>query len=139
MRDRKAQSEAAQSAVRHYVELARAGQPEPAFFGLIDLDRSALLPILEQEICSEQNPAIRALLVKVVWNSRSPAAIPFLAEALCDADSAVSNEALDGLVALASPDSGRVVESAIASETNPKRRILLQEALEQIHTSIVGA
>jgi HEAT repeat protein len=137
MCDKKAQPKADQAAVRHYLDIARAGQIESAFFGLIDLDKS-VLPILEQEFRLEKDPSVRALIIKAVWNARWPGSIPFVAEALGDPQPQVWKEALDGLVALASPESRAVVESAIALATDPARRVLLQEALEQIQTSIAG-
>ena len=137
MCDKRAQPKPDQVAVRHYLDIARAGQIESAFFGLIDLDKS-VLPILEQEFRAETDPSIRALIIKVVWDARRPGSIPFLAEALSDPHPQVWNEALDGLVALASPESRAVVESEITSARDPARRALLHEALEQIQTSSTG-
>jgi HEAT repeat protein len=135
MRDNNAKDQSHRATVRRYFDLARAGQIESAFFGLIDLDKTAL-PILEQEFRMEQDPSIRALAIKVVWNARSPASVRFLVEALSDPHPQVWNEALDGLVALASPESSRAVECALVSETEPKRRVLLREAYQQIQKNL---
>jgi hypothetical protein len=137
MRDSKPQPKANQAALSYYLGMARRGQVESGFFDLIDLDKS-VLAMLEQEFRSEKDPSIQALIIKAVWSARWPGSIPCLTEALSDPHPQVWNESLDGLVALASPETSRVVESAIASATDPKRRVLLQEALEQIQKSIAG-
>src|SRR5690349_21810228 len=90
-------------ALSHYLELLRAGDSENAFFGLLELGEEAV-PLLIAEAVKPANHAIRAKLVEVIWQSRSPNAIHFLGESLGDPDPAVWKQALDGLVAIRGPE-----------------------------------
>jgi HEAT repeat protein len=97
--------------VDDYLNLARAGHGEAAGHGLIALGEPAL-PQLESAYRQENDPAIRNLIVRAIWEIRSPASIDFLAEALQDPAPEVWRQALDGLVALASRESLSILESA---------------------------
>jgi hypothetical protein len=93
------------------LELAKTGHRERAFQSLFDLGEVAI-PQLAESYRTQSDPAVRALLVEVIWQLRSPASIAFLAEALQDPDPQVWKQALDGLTTLASLESLRVLESA---------------------------
>src|SRR3954467_9045521 len=94
-----------------FLELARTGHREAAFHGLIDSGEAAI-PRLVDAYRAEADPAVRSLLVEVIWQLRSHASIEFLAEALNDPDPEVWRQALDGLVTMASPESLRILEAA---------------------------
>lgn len=64
-------------------------------------------------------PLIRALIVHVIWQHRLPASIDFLAAAVDDPHPEVWEQALDGLVTLASPAAKRVLQVA-AGRTTPE-------------------
>jgi hypothetical protein len=93
------------------LDLAKAGRREAAFHCLFELGESAI-PRLAEAYRDEADPAVRNLLVEVIWQLRSPSSIEFLGEALQDPDPGVWKQALDGLVTLASPESLRILESA---------------------------
>lgn len=99
------------SSVASYLDLARRGHREGALQGLMELGEPAL-PAIAEAYRAESDPAVRALIVEVVWQLRTHASVGFLGEALQDPDAEVWKQALDGLVTLASPESLRVLESA---------------------------
>ncbi|MDR3637689.1 MAG: HEAT repeat domain-containing protein [Isosphaeraceae bacterium] len=93
------------------LDLARTGHHEAALHGLMELGENAL-PGLVDAYRTEPNPAVRALIVEVVWQLRTHASIAFLDEAIQDPAAEVWQQALDGLVTLASAESLHVLESA---------------------------
>jgi len=70
------------------------------------------LPELAAAFRDEPDSEMRAFIVEVIWQHRQPSAIPFLGQALHDADPRVWKEALDGLVTLASPAALDALRSA---------------------------
>jgi HEAT repeat protein len=118
------------------VDKFRGGDEENALHGLIELPNDAL-PELIEYFRAETLAPVRALLVKAVWERRDPAVVPFLAEALQDLDEEVWQEALDGLVTLASPEALEVLQSAKDSrstdaESDKRFRLWLGEAIQQV-------
>jgi len=97
--------------IMSYLDWARTGNREAAFQALIDLGESAIPGLLEA-YRAETDPALRALIVEVVWQIRSHASLDFLGEALQDPSPEVWKQALDGLVTLATPESLRILEGA---------------------------
>jgi HEAT repeat protein len=97
--------------ITSYLDWARTGNREAAFQALIDLGESAI-PRLREAYRAEAEPALRALIVEVVWQIRSHASLDFLGEALQDPSPEVWRQALDGLVTLATPESLRILEGA---------------------------
>jgi HEAT repeat protein len=93
------------------LKLARTGHRESALHCLLELGGAAI-PRLADGYRAEADPAIRNLLVEVAWQLRTHSALDFLAEALQDPAPEVWRQALDGLVALASPESLRILEAA---------------------------
>jgi hypothetical protein len=97
--------------IRESLERFRAGAEEEAFFELLEMPGDVMSP-LTIAFRTEQDPAIRAFLVKVAWHRRDREAIALLAEAVNQSDEEIWQEALDGLVALASPEALAVLTAA---------------------------
>jgi HEAT repeat protein len=104
--------------ITSYLDYARTGNREAALQGLIDLGEEAI-PRLVNAYRAEAGPAIRTLIVEVVWRLRSHASIEFLGEALQDPAPEVWKQALDGLVTLAAPRSLEILEAARQSVRVP--------------------
>jgi len=115
--------------------VARLGGPggENAYHRLIEAD-DAIIPLLVDAFRREQDPAIRAQLVEVIWQHRLLQTVDFLAEALDDADPGVWKSALDGLVALGGPRARGVLKAA-RQHADPERVVWIDEAIEQIEGS----
>ena len=126
--------------IKAVINKFRAGDKESAFFELLEMPGD-VIPILIDYFRNEARPAVRAFIVKAAWERRDPSVIPFLGEALNDPKEGVWQEALDGLVALASSESLAVLESArtrkFADKANHKRfHLWLEEAVEQVQTEL---
>ena len=122
--------------IKRIVETFRGGEEESAFFSLIELS-GEVLPGLIEIFRAEHAPEVRAFLVKTAWERHDPAIVPFLGEALCDSVEDVWQQALDGLVAFASPQSLQILQSARAransDAANYRRlRLWLDEAIQQV-------
>ncbi len=110
--------------------LARLGDADEAFHTLRELGAEHLLAM--QAACRDElDPDTRALIVDALWERRDPSVIGFLSEMLRDKSPAVWKEALDGLVAMSSDDTLRVLQAALG-EADPIRRSWIEEALEQV-------
>jgi len=126
--------------IKEIVESFRAGEEESAFFTLIELNGD-VLPALAEIFRQETNPHIRALLVKAAWERRDNAVIPFLGEVLNGAEEEAWQQALDGLVAFASPDAYEILVAARTrafndvSSTN-RFRLWLEEAIVQVELEL---
>ena len=97
--------------VKAGLELARSGHRDAALHHLLELGEAALPPLADA-YRAERDPDLRALIAEAAWRLRAPAAFDVLAEILQDPHPDVWRQALDGLVALASPESLRILESA---------------------------
>ena len=122
--------------IKPIVEKFRSGDEESAFFTLIELPGD-VLPALIEIFRAERAAAVRAFLVKVAWERREEAVIPFLGEALNESEEEVWQQALDGLVAFASPQSLEILQSARAracsdSSNDKQLRLWLDEAIQQV-------
>ncbi len=91
----------------------REGHRDNAFFGLLEMDHE-VLPELMAAFRAERDVQVRAFIVEVIWQHRQQSVIPFLGEALGSPEPAIWQEALDGLVTLASPVALEVLRSAWA-------------------------
>jgi hypothetical protein len=69
------------------------------FHSLIEAD-SSIIPEIIDAYRVEKDASVRELLVEAVWQHRQASTIPFLGEALHDAEPAVWKQAIDGLVTL---------------------------------------
>ncbi len=92
--------------VDHYMAKLRAGDFEAAFFGLIDMDQDIVRNLMAV-YRSEKSPELRADLLQIIQEFRTPLALPVLAEALLKRDDAGWKIALDGLVSLGHPKPSR--------------------------------
>ena len=86
---------------------------------------------------TEQDPAIRTFLIKVAWQRGDRQAIDFLAEAVNESDEEIWQEALDGLVALASSEALAVLMAARTREladrsASQRFQSYAEEAIEYI-------
>ena len=118
--------------IKEYLDSYRSGKFSTAFFGLLEQDK-AILPHLIDAYKAESKADIRCFLVEVIWQHRDPSVVPFLGEVLGDDAPKVWKQALDGLVALASPLARQVLCDAQARLQHRKdMRTWLQEALEQV-------
>jgi HEAT repeat protein len=122
-------------AVTYYIERARSGDHEGVFHGLRELGRDAI-PAMESAYRRENDWEIRTLLVEAAWQMREPAVSGFLAEALQDPNPHVWKQALDGLVALASESSLRVLQAALTPDEDVERRAWIEEAIAQTNDTL---
>ena len=124
------------SAISAILEKFRCGDEENAFYDLLELP-GELLPDLIQSFYAEKESHVRALLVKVAWERKENGIVPFLNRALEIPDELVWQQALDGLVAFASPEVHEILLNARAREfadttlTN-RFRLWLEEAIQQV-------
>jgi hypothetical protein len=124
--------------IAYYLEMFRSGDADNAFHGLLEIDRD-ILPELMAVFRGEQDIGVRELLVEVIWEYRERSVIPFLGEALSDTEPRIWRQALNGLVALASPAALDVLRAArtrqfpTQCETEEFRR-WLEEAIEEAET-----
>ncbi len=128
------------SEVAEHLDRFRAGDREGAFFGLIETG-VAILPDLIAAFHGEQDARVREFLVEVIWQNREPSVIPFLGEALHDPEAAVWKQALDGLVALATPAALDTLRAAAERQSaTPERtgefREWLAEGIAQVESQI---
>lgn len=120
--------------VEFYLGRLKAGQFETAFHALRD-DGEAVVPALVEAWRGEASPDVRAELVRIIWEQRLPSTVPFLATALADPSSEVWKSALDGLVAIATPEAVQSLRDAAVSLSPAQEaagfRTWLGEAIEQ--------
>jgi len=126
--------------IKEILERFRGGAEEEAFFELLEMPGD-VLPALTAAFRAEQDPALRAFLVKVVWERRDLMAIHLLTEALDQRDEEIWQAALDGLVTFASPEALAVLIAArtreLADESATKRfQSFVSEAIEYIRPTI---
>ena len=88
-----------------YAALAayRNGEDEEPLAALIELE-GEIVPALMQLFSSESDADVRAFLVRVAWERREQNSVDFIVVALNDPVEEVWQSALDGAVALASPE-----------------------------------
>ena len=79
----------------------------------------------------EDDPIVRSVLVEAIWQHRDPSVIGFLIDVLGDPMPVVWEQALDGLVTLACPESMTLLRSAADWERDAERRAWIEEAIEQ--------
>jgi hypothetical protein len=121
--------------ITYYLEMFRSGDGNHALHGLLEMDRD-VLPELMEVFRSERDIGVRELLVGVIWEYRERSVIPFLGEALSDPEPRIWRQALNGLVALASPAALEVLRAARTRQLPTQHgteefRRWLEEAIEQ--------
>ncbi len=94
------------------------------------------IPAMRMAYSRENDIVVRAMIVEAIWQHRQQSVISFLADALRDPAPMVWKQALDGLVALASPEVMTVLRSAANREIEAERRAWIEEAIEQTTEAI---
>ena len=128
--------------IDYYLRRFRQGDRDNAFHGLLEMEHT-ILPDLMTLFQTESDSRVREFLVEVIWQHRQQAAIPFLGQTLLDSNPQVWRQALDGLVALASPAALDALRDARTRrfprqlETEEFRR-WLEEAIEQAEAAVKG-
>jgi hypothetical protein len=121
--------------IAYYLEVFRRGDADNSFHGLLEIDRD-ILPELIQVSRTEQETSVREFLVEVICEYREPSMMPFLREALSDTEPRIWRQALNGLVAQASPAALEILRAARARHFLTQRETIefrewLEEAIEQ--------
>jgi len=122
--------------VRAALDKFRSGEEEAAFSELLEMPGD-VLPALIDVFRTEPDVASRALLVRAAWERRDRSALSFLGEALNELQEEVWQQALDGLVAFASPASLEILQRArhrdCEDDTAARRfNLWLEEAIQQV-------
>ena len=125
------------TAIDDYLELFREGDEGGAFFGLLEFD-AATLAHLGERFEREQVSDVRVLLLEMIWQRRDPAAFAILGRALEDADGRVWRTAIDGLVALASPEGLAILKNARAAARDQEQVGWLDEAIDQVNAALAA-
>jgi hypothetical protein len=85
------------------MEVFKGGDDDAAMAQLLD-ESIELVPAIVEIFRAEPDPDLRAFLVRVAWERHEVLSGEFVLEALNDAAEEVWQSALDGAVALASPE-----------------------------------
>ena len=93
----------------------RAGDDDTAMTTLLEAEEE-LVPSLVEAYRQETDPEARAFLVTVAWERREEHSPTFIVEALNDPAEEVWQAALDGTVALASPEMLDLLKSLRTTE-----------------------
>jgi hypothetical protein len=93
----------------------RNGEDEGPLAALLELEAD-IVPAMAELFRAEADPDVRAFLVRVAWERREPTSVDFIVDALSDASEEVWQSALDGTVALASPEILEVLHAAKMQE-----------------------
>jgi HEAT repeat protein len=123
--------------------MLRAGCFEDAACGFATLSDAVVWPLLTREFHAGKDPEWRTEILRIAWARRTADALPLLAEALSDPSPLLWKEALDGLVALGSPEARRVLESAMdrpfeRPDDADEFRAWVREAVDQITENAAG-
>ena len=126
--------------ITYYLEMLRQGDADNAFHGLLEIDRD-ILPELMAVFRDTRDIGVREFLITVIWEYRERSAIPFLGKALLDAEPPIWRQALNGLVALASPEALDALRAARTRQFPRQRetekfRRWLEEAIQQAEREI---
>jgi hypothetical protein len=125
------------------LEQHQQGRHWDTFHTLLEANDNILSELIDV-FNKEPDAEFRAFLVQVVWEHRNPSVIPFLGNALSSSEPLIWKEAMDGLVALASPASLDALLSA-RSRRFPRKQDTeefqgwLEEAIEQVRGILPGA
>ena len=111
----------------------RAGDDDAAITTLLKAEEE-LVPALVDAYRQESDPEVRAFLVRVAWERREALSVEFILEALNDPAEEVWQSALDGTVALASPEMLDLLKTLRATEradpsTTRRFQICVNEAI----------
>jgi len=111
----------------------RAGHDEAAMTPLLAVEEE-IVPSLMQTFRHESDPEARAFLVTIAWERREEQSTAFIVEAINDPAEEVWQAALDGTVALASPEILDILKCAKTQErvddaATRRFRICVDEAI----------
>ena len=128
-------------AIGEYLEMYNSGDYDNAFHGLLEMT-PAILPDLMAAYHIERDTLTRLFLLNVIWEYRDQSAIPLLGEALFDLQKLIWQEALDGLVALASPTAVDALRAARNRQFTTEHDtetfgLWLAEAIEQAEQAVL--
>ena len=104
-----------QELLRRALEYYRNGDDDAAVAAIGEITEP-LLPSVTELYRNEIDPDLRAFLVRVAWERREPGSVEFILEALDDPAEEVWQSALDGTVALASPEMLDMLQTAKSRE-----------------------
>jgi hypothetical protein len=129
-----------QDAAAHYLRKLHDGDFESAFHGIIELDQ-AILQLLIPAYHAEKSRHIRSDLLRIIWEFRTPLALPLLNAALRDRSDNLWVKALDGFVTLASAEAAQSLKCILDEEStarNPDDDYIerVREALEQTEEAL---
>ena len=129
-------------AIDEYLKMYNGGDGGNAFHGLLEMD-PAILPELISAYHSETDTQKRCFLLHVIWEYRQPLMIPFLSEVLLDHEPLIWQEAIDGLVALASPEAVNALSAARShrftrSSDTATFQLWVAEAIEQAGRNVIS-
>jgi hypothetical protein len=99
---------------------------------------AATLAHLVDRFEREREIDVRVFLLEVIWQRRHPAAIAFLGQILRDANKQVWRTALDGLVALASPEALETLRNVRESAQDQEQTAWIDEAVEQVAAALAA-
>ena len=101
--------------IRAAVEAFRSGADDEPLAALLELEDD-IVPAMAELFRREGDADVRAFLVRVAWERHEQSSNDFIVEALNDSAEEVWQSALDGTVALASPEILDVLQSVRAQE-----------------------
>ena len=101
--------------IRAAVEAYRNGEDDEPLAALLESEAD-IVPAIAELFRSEADPDVRAFLVRVAWERGEQGSIDIIIEALGDPAEEVWQSALDGTVALASPEILEVLHAAKLQE-----------------------
>lgn len=121
--------------IAYYAEMYRIGDSDDAIHGLMEMGRD-VIPELASHFRVATDVDEKALVLHALWQYRDDSAVPILQEALAASERPVWQEALDGLVALASPTAIAALRAARTQHfDNAELRDWIDEAISQARGS----
>ena len=128
--------------IRRALASYQNGDDDTAISSLLEIAED-IWPSLSSIFRNEPDPDLRAFLVRVAWERREALSVDFILQALDDPAEEVWQSALDGTVALASPQMLDLLKSLRATErgdpsTSHRFRICVDEAILYVDGLLQG-
>jgi hypothetical protein len=119
--------------IHRAMDFYRNGDDDAAIATIVEITDD-LLPTLAELYRNENDPDLRVFLVRIAWERREAGSLEFILEALKDPAEEVWQSALDGTVALASPEMLDMLQTAKSQEradaaSTRRFQMCLQEAI----------